>query len=545
MNIVVLGVVAVLVLAGLGLLAVGNKGWSWGTVVAAILVLLAGTGYFFLAARVAERNRAWSRLVLRKQAELLLKRDGQRLDDKGVPRPVADTPALLTLRDLRRRLDQIVDRIGTWRGGSVTEGSFQTDGEAQDRFKIEIELPAPLEAKDNAGDRKPPINQGAEIAVFDAQDFQEGGRFLGIFQVTDAAVDAAANRCTLTVVPLGTPDEADRGRRAKGYDKVLIYEELPSDRWLAFHRTPQSADGETTAVVGDPQKMDVEELLKDLERFSAQVTQHETALEEDEWEKIVAGIEAGEKKLPGTYWARVEFTKDHALTTKPAGVGEAAEPAAEPAGENKAEDNAAEENKAEEKNAEEAEAPAEEQVRQFIAGDTAEFDLETAVELKRADVAKITAVVLRRPLTDAYVLLRGGQVLDPAGADQPARRADGLETLLAMMRKEIVALEASNTRLDAAFKNVETQTRVATDETAALEKDAGEWDEDITAATRLLEAFERRLAAASTTAAETATAIVELGREYDRAMSLLAAKIDRAAPPPVRRAQPGAAAVAR
>jgi hypothetical protein len=541
MNFVVLGVVAVLLLAGLALLAAGNKGWSWGTVVAGVLVLLAATGYFFLAARVAQRNRAWSQVILRKEAELLLKRDGQRLTAKGALEPAADMPSLLTLRDLRRRLGQIVDRVNTWRGGSVTEGAFQTDGDAQDRFKIEIELPAPLEAKDNAADRKPPIHQGAEIAVFDAQNFEEGGRFLGLFQVTDAAVDAAANRCSLTVVPLGTPDEADRARRAKAYDKVLIYEELPSDRWLAFHRTPQAGEADTTAVVGDPEKMDVEELLKDLERLSAQVVQHETALEEDEWQKIVASVEAGEKKLPGTYWARVEFTKDHALTT--AGANEAG-PAEK--GDDGAENQPAAER--EEGKDEERPGPAEEaedRVRQFIAGDTAEFDLETAVDLKKADVAKITAVMLRRPLTDAYVLLRGGQVLAARGADQPARRADGLETLLAMMRKEIAALDASNTRLEAAIANIETQTGVATDDTAALEKDAGEWDEDIAAATRLVEAFERRLATVSAAAEETTTTIVKLGREYTRAMGLLAEKIDRAAPPPVRRAQPGSAPVAR
>lgn len=544
MNIVVLGVVAVLVLAGLGLFAVGNRGWSWGTVVAAILVTLSATGYFFLAARVAERNRAWSKAIQRNEAELLLKRDGQRRNAKGVPEPAADMPSLLTLRDLRRRLGQIVDRVNTWRGGSATEGAFQTDGDAQDRFKIEIELPAPLEAKENAAERKPPIHQGAEIAVFDAQNFEEGGRFLGLFQVNDATVDAAANRCTLTVVPLGTPDEADRARRAKAYDKVLIYEDLPSDRWLAFHRTPQTAEADATSVVGDPEKMDVEELLKDLERFSEQVAQHETPLEEDEWQKIVAAFEAGEKKLPGTYWARVEFTKDHALTTGAAGTKQ--EPSKEDTQDEDKKDEDAKDGAAQDEKARDDEGPPDqEQVRQFIAGDTAEFDLETAVGLLKDDAVKITSVVLRRPLTDAYVALRGGQVLSAAGADKPARRADGLETLLLMLSKEIAALETSNARLEAATKDVETQTEAATSDTAALEKDAAEWEKDIAAAMDLVEAFERRFKSVDDAVKKTSTDIVTLGREYERAMSLLAEKIDREAPPPVRRAQPGPAPVAR
>jgi hypothetical protein len=507
MNIVVLAVVAVLLLAGLAAFGIGHKGWSVGTVVAAVLVMLAATAYFYLAARVAERNRAWSQTVLKKEAELLLKRDGQRLDAKGRPQPAPDTPSLLAMSDLRRRLSQIVDRVNTWRGPSAAEGAFQTDGDAQDRFKIEIELPAPLEAKENAGERKPPIHKGAEIAVFDAQPFEEGGRFLGLFQVNDAVVDAAANRCTLTVVAIGVPDDADRERRAKAYDKVLVFEGMPSDRWLAFHRTPEKAEDDATPAVGDPEKMDVEELLKDLERLSKQVVEHETPLAEDEWEKVVAAFKEGERKLPGVYWANVEFTADHALKIPGSG--------------------------------------AEEDVRQFIAGDTAEFDLETAVDLLKEEKVKITGVVIRRPLSDAYTLLRGGEVLPAAGDDAPARRADGLETLLVMLRKEIAALDTSNALLDAATKKVENQAGISTGDKEALEKDAAEWDEDIAAATQLAEAFDRRLAAVSQSADEAAAAIVELGREYDRAMGLLAAKIDRAAPPPVRRARPETAPVAR
>jgi hypothetical protein len=45
MEVVPLAIIGLVALLGLVAIAVGNKGWSWGTVAAAILLLLAATGY--------------------------------------------------------------------------------------------------------------------------------------------------------------------------------------------------------------------------------------------------------------------------------------------------------------------------------------------------------------------------------------------------------------------------------------------------------------------------------------------------------------------
>jgi hypothetical protein len=59
MNVILLAVIGLVLLAGLVAVLVGNRGWSWGTVVAAVLLLLSAGGYLYLAARLAERERAW------------------------------------------------------------------------------------------------------------------------------------------------------------------------------------------------------------------------------------------------------------------------------------------------------------------------------------------------------------------------------------------------------------------------------------------------------------------------------------------------------
>ena len=63
MQIVLLGLIPILLLAGIVAFAVGNRGWNWGTIAAAILVLLAATGYTFLAAMLAQRERSWRTIV--------------------------------------------------------------------------------------------------------------------------------------------------------------------------------------------------------------------------------------------------------------------------------------------------------------------------------------------------------------------------------------------------------------------------------------------------------------------------------------------------
>lgn len=97
MDLVLLAVIGLVLLLGLVAIGVGNKGWSWGTVAAAVLLLLAATGYLYLAARLAERERSWRTLVAKNQAEIDRITGGKGAD--------ASPQSLASLRTQARPLD--------------------------------------------------------------------------------------------------------------------------------------------------------------------------------------------------------------------------------------------------------------------------------------------------------------------------------------------------------------------------------------------------------------------------------------------------------
>lgn len=124
MNIVVPAIVGLVLLAGLLTLALGHKGWSWGTVAAAILALLASGGYIYLAARIAERERAWTRVVRKYEADLLRERDATTLVATGEPRPIPGEKSLVALADEEARWRRVLERVDTWRGRSWKQATF-------------------------------------------------------------------------------------------------------------------------------------------------------------------------------------------------------------------------------------------------------------------------------------------------------------------------------------------------------------------------------------------------------------------------------------
>ena len=242
MNILVPAIVGLALLAGLLTLAFGHKGWSWGTVAAAILALLASGGYVYLAARIAERERAWTKVVRKYEADLLRERDATTLMAQGKPQPIPGEKSLVALADEKARWRRALDRVETWRGRAWKQATFappQADAPGTITL-LEQEAPAAAEAepaaaapeggapeaeKPAAGSPALPINAGAEVSVFDDATLAEGGRFLGVFRVVAAAFDAAAKRTTLQIVPAVPPDATDRRAWSKTYESVTVYED--------------------------------------------------------------------------------------------------------------------------------------------------------------------------------------------------------------------------------------------------------------------------------------------------------------------------------
>ncbi len=513
MNILVPAIVGLVLLAGLLTLAFGHKGWSWGTVVAAILVLLASGGYIYLAARIAERERAWTKVVRKYEADLLRERDATTLVAQGEPRPIPGEKSLVALADEEARWRRVLERVETWRGRAWKQATFAPpQADAPGTITLpEQEAPAAAAAAPEAGPEgeKPavvsgpvsPVNAGAQVSVFDDAAFEEGGRFLGVFRVVAAAFDAATKRTTLQIVPAVPPDATDQRAWAKAYDAVTVYEDLPVDRWMAFHRMPSQATADATAgVLPAPAKTDPKALLAKLERLEAAFTRHGTEVEGDP-EEIAARIAAG-TAAPGRYWAEVEFTAPHDLDE---GVVKRITDLLAP------------------------DIDDEDMVKKaFAAGDTVELDLQTARQL--GDKVKILKVIDRRPLADAFTALLGGTI---AGGRE-GMRADGIAALRRTLEAEIVALEQATERLASAEQNVTGQQARFDEERQALQADLEQWTADVTAAEQTANAFEQRLKRLAGELTAAVQAIGRLGGELTAGMNRLAAEIDRRAPPPAR-----------
>ena len=524
MNIVVPAIVGLVLLAGLLTLAFGHKGWSWGTVAAAILALLASGGYVYLAARIAERERAWTKVVRKFEADLLRERDATTLVTTGEPQPIAGEKSLIALADEEARWRRVLERVDTWRGRSWQQATLappQADapgtitlpeqeapvadepaaepeaagGEAPDGAAAEGAKPA------GGGGPALPINAGAQVSVFDDAALEEGGRFLGVFRVVAAAYDPAAKRTTLQIVPAVPPDAGDRRAWSKTYEAVTVYEDLPVDRWMAFHRMPsQAAADDAAGVLPPPAKTDAKDLLAKLERLEAEFERHGTEVE-GEPEEIAAQIAAG-TAAPGRFWAEVEFTEPHDLAE---GVVKRITELLAPDIDN------------------------EDMVRKtFEAGDTAEIDLQTARDL--GGKVKILRVIDRRPLADAFTSLLGGAI--PGGAE--GLRADGFAALRRTLEAEIAALEQATARLASTQQSVMAQGSRFDEERRDLRADLEQWQADVAAAEQTAGVFEQRLKLLSGELAATVKAIGALGREFTAGMDRLTAEIDRRSPPPVR-----------
>jgi len=480
MEIVLLALIALVLLAGLVLFAVGYRGWHWGTITAAILLLLVAAGYTFLAGMLAERERAWREVIGDYRSKLASERDALVPGGAGRLVPDQSRKSLEALAAERARWRRVRDRIETWRGRYWDKAAFEPPRVAAD----DTVTPGRVTIEDVD---QLTINPGAELYLFDDAPVEESGRFLGAFAV--AAVDGNV----LSVVPALPPTAADAALWQAGREEVTVYEDLPVDRWMAFHRTLPAAETETgSATALEQRKADPEELLEHLEGRLQEVRQHAEPVAEEEWPKLVDGLRS-RSIVPGTYWAEVEFTESHSLPRS-------------------------------------GEEPAE-----FEAGQTAMFDLETAQKLADDGAATIRTVERRRPLADAQTALRGGDYqLAGDGADRPTIRIEGVGFIRRMLEADIATITATTEKMKAARKAADSQLALHAREAEDLDADLTKWRSDADSAADVSDRFEARLESARTELVAVETAIVELGRELAGASALLVGAIDERAPPPVR-----------
>jgi len=560
MDVVLLAVIGLVLLLGLVAIAIGNKGWSWGTVAAAILLLLAATGYLYLAARLAERERSWREKIAKSQTEIdrINPTDGN-----------AKEKSLASLRNTRDRWTRALTFVDTWRGRAWEKATLTPPRDGKPGT-ISIEMAS--EESELA-----PLAAGAEVAVFDNAKVEDEGRFLGLFRVQAVKANKGDENCLLTIVPAATPalpSERDTKLWTRTYDDVTVYESLPVDRWLAFHRTPvdaagaaaDDADGTSTSRwMPRPQKTSGEDSLKSLEEQMGALAQHDRQVPEDEWpqleEKDLSNGKRGkylkrpdgtDEIHPGRYWAVVEFTKNVVFKKQPGKPGEGAF-SLEEAGAAEAESEDDEDvgapgepigapigapiGEGEDAGAQEAsglEATAGAVTRRFkqkrfTEGETAEFDLQTALELQNdKQWVRITSVIERRPLSDPFTAIRGSAFSAKAADGQPVR-AEGIDAIRQGLLVEMTSIAEATIRVKASHDNVEAQAKGVADEKQQLDSDLTSWGKDVTAAKETASAFDDRLRAATIELAALENSIVRLGKELTEAWATLTESVDASA----------------
>lgn len=535
MNYALLGLVALVLLAGLVAFGVGHKRWSWGTLAAAFLVLLAAAGYLYLASRFAAYEWSWANFVRTKQVQLAKVRDALVPDPAsgGRLRPLAGSEDDLGAKPIselikeRERWQRAFDRIDTWRDRSWTRASFEPPKTDAATGKLEIPFAgdpppavegdpaAPPATTDPVKPGEPPLDPGATVYVFEDVPAQEGGRYLGAFRVQAAEVDAAAGRFVFTVAQTEPRDAYDAAVWNRTYDSVTVYETLPTDRWLAFSKTAVAADTDV-AVTAEPQRLSldqVEGLLEERDRqraFLDDFEKHDSVVDKEDWDAVRKQLDDGAAQ-PGNYWAMVTF-KEAAVIDERLAVDRPEKPA------------------------EGAGAPAgdESEAQTFAAGDTAECDLQRAFALADAGKATIDEVRYRRVLRDAGTFMHGSRIFPDGSGPKEGIAADGVSALLAVLRREIATLDASSKRLTESKSDVEAELKATEERRLRLAADKELWDRDADAAGRTAEAFAAEVKSTRDRLAAAERAIVSQGRDLREAVARLVERIDAVAPAPTR-----------
>jgi len=425
-------------------------------------------GFTYLVGMLAERERAWRAVIATYQSAIAKERDAMVRDKDGFlkadPSNDGKKKSVAALAKEQVRWERVRDRINTWRGRSWEKATFQppTNDKAG---SITIE-----------GIDNPSINPGAELFVFDTIGIEEGGRFLGVFNVD------AADKNTFQISAAIAPTENDATLWAKPHDEVTIYENLPIDRWLAFYKASPNGD----------KKTDPEDILKDLEKKLREVTSHEEPVADEEVGNLVSALQ-NKEIAPGLYWATVTFTQPHVF---PPAEGNAAEP------------------------------------RQFEPEDTATFDLETAKDLETAGVVSITSVVSRRPLTDGDMAMRGSSVFETNGKKLPFD-VNGMAFIRRMLTSDIGAAEAMTKQFKGALEDLRSgQIQPGNNDNKAIEDDLKDWQKDAQAALKTADAFAARVREVTAEREASEAAVVQLGQALVKAVTTLMAEIDRRAPAP-------------
>ncbi len=200
-------VLALALLAGLIAPFVGNKYWHWSQLVLVLSVVLAATGFLFMAAETVRVHHVLRAKLpgLEKQIDALLVQNKQLLEG------TADKKGIL---DLEHQLQILTRERGrVWR-------AVQPVGEVDNQGQVHVEIPKPRPH----GLEKNTIVYAFEPGEVQAADPSAGSQYLGEFRVVEVTEDQA------TLEPVLLIDERTGQRLVKSKGPWSLYETMPTDR---------------------------------------------------------------------------------------------------------------------------------------------------------------------------------------------------------------------------------------------------------------------------------------------------------------------------
>ena len=162
------------------------------------------------------------------------------IDQSGIDDAVAQTLGGINAAIINTQRKQT--RLETWRNRNWKTAAFAPPKFEQDMTKpglYRVTNNGTLQLTLTAKDAEKPLNEGAEIAIFNLQTDDEHG-FLGVFSI-ETIKDRGENVLSLSISPLTTPDEHDIAAwkdwgltsRAATDPKVAVYEDLPTSSELS------------------------------------------------------------------------------------------------------------------------------------------------------------------------------------------------------------------------------------------------------------------------------------------------------------------------
>ena len=549
MELIPLIVIAVVLLTGIVALAMGYRGWHPANTAGAWLVLLASCGFLALAGIRGQSESAWATLLRGWESKVLEVRDAVRADPRGKAglEPLGECSLdslqncpIATLEQKQLEWGRALERVNSWRGRFWKDVTFVPPSVKKGEAEI---APGRITI---AEPEKPSIAEGAELYLFDAKPLGEGGKFIGGFRVTQV------NENQLQVLPLGPVDDRDVEGWNAVHDGVVAYENLPFDRWIAFHRTGRDAEA---TVIPEPRKQLPENgrLRDDLERHDFPEELLSPAGENDS----NPFPEDPDMPPPGIDWATLEFEADFTWTPeasdgRPAGAplvfkaGEkvSAFPARDVAPLRKA--GAAFKHtwsippglfwaEVEFEDAYTHERGDADPI-EFFSGDIVRLPLEEAEKLAKDGKLAIKRRFYRRPLNAADTALRGAASVDREG--RPTTEGGvtidsiGIFRMTAMLRQRIQDIDRNTQEVVEAHEASKRQLTDLEGLKSRLEKDLGNWSRDVGSAEKLEKETAKQFEAARASLETSERAIVELGAALRKMVSTFATEVDRRTPPP-------------